>query len=127
MHHAFRVLLVEDDELLREAVKTVLEKAGHLVFTAAAAKEAMHLILSIALDAVVSDVHLLQGSGFDVAAYAQRVAPRLPIVLMSAEDLSLQEQNSSIKLFLHKPTPPSRIVAALECLIGRDSSPVPGA
>lgn len=120
MHEVLPVLLVEDDEPLREAVRLVLEQAGHQVLTAATATEAMNVIRSMPLCAVLSDVHLSVGTGFDVADCADRVAPGLPVALMSAlprEDLGWPERNSSVKLFLNKPAAPSQIMTALECLV----------
>jgi signal transduction histidine kinase/CheY-like chemotaxis protein len=80
-----RVLVVEDEEALRELFRRWLVDAGHEVEVAPDAAAARTLLAAGAYDAVVSDVTLPDGSGTDVAALAQ--APGRTVVLMSGRAL----------------------------------------
>ncbi|MDF2627113.1 MAG: Response regulator [Symbiobacteriaceae bacterium] len=107
-----RVLLVEDDDMVREALGTVLHRAGHFVLPVASAADAMDALSLVPFDMVLSDVVLPHGSGFDVAAHARRVRPGLPVVLMSsfvAEDLVTAPTHAA-DAFLRKPVMPGQIL-----------------
>jgi signal transduction histidine kinase len=65
------VLLVEDEEALRELFRRWLTDAGHAVDVANGVAEARALLAAHAYDAVVSDVTLPDGSGTEVAALAR--------------------------------------------------------
>jgi signal transduction histidine kinase len=66
-----RVLLVEDEEALRELFRRWLADAGHAVEVASGAEDARALLAARDFDVVVSDVTLPDGSGTDVAALAR--------------------------------------------------------
>jgi CheY-like chemotaxis protein len=68
---ARRVLLVEDEEALRELFRRWLTDAGYTVEVAAGATEARALLAGDGFDVVVSDVTLPDGSGTDIAALAR--------------------------------------------------------
>lgn len=112
-----RILLVEDDELLREAARTILVRAGHFVLPAPSAGDAIDTIACVPLDLVLSDVVLPMGSGFDVALQAQRVRPQIPVVMMSAfaaSDLVMEAALPNLRCFLRKPFTPRELIAAVE-------------
>lgn len=111
-----RVLLVEDDDEVREAVGMVLHRAGHFVLPVATAADAIDALSLVPFDMVLSDVVLPHGSGFDVIAHARRMRPGLPVALMSsfvAEDLAYAP---AVDAFLRKPAPASRILEVVSSL-----------
>jgi putative two-component system response regulator len=108
---ARRVLLVEDDDEVREALSMVLHRAGHFVLPVVSAPDAIEALSFVPFDMVLSDVVLPHGSGFDVIAHARRMRPGLPVALMSsfvAEDLALAPDAADA--FLRKPVPASRVL-----------------
>jgi two-component system response regulator FlrC len=79
-----RILLVEDDAALRDALRDTLSGAGWSVRTAAGAKAAEAAVDEQRPDLVVSDVRMDGGDGFDLLASLQAREPALPVVLMTA-------------------------------------------
>jgi PAS domain S-box-containing protein len=67
-----RILLVEDDNVLREAVAMWLESRGYTVVQAASAEEAMRLFDAADVQVVISDVYLPNATGFDLLRYIRR-------------------------------------------------------
>jgi putative two-component system response regulator len=117
---ARRVLLVEDDDEVREALSMVLHRAGHFVLPVVSAPDAIEALSFVPFDMVLSDVVLPHGSGFDVAAHARRMRPGLPVALMSsfvAEDLALAP--AAADAFLRKPVPASRVLELVGSLSQR--------
>ena len=69
------VTVVEDNDLMRSLLATVLESAGFQVSTAANASDARRVIASVDPDAVVLDIDLGDGpNGLDVSdIYPQKI------------------------------------------------------
>lgn len=64
---AYRILLVDDEPLLRRAFRALLESAGHEVGEAGTAAEALEKATAEKPDLVFLDLGLPDGSGLDVA------------------------------------------------------------
>jgi PAS domain S-box-containing protein len=79
------ILLVEDEEMLRELGKVMLEKLGYSVFTAGAPGEAIRLAEARAeeVDLLITDVVLPEMSGRDLADRIRVIKPRLKCLFMS--------------------------------------------
>jgi DNA-binding NarL/FixJ family response regulator len=80
-----RVFLVEDSELLRSRLEGVLAAipGARTVGHAAGAADAIQAILAQRPDAVVLDIHLQQGNGFDVLQALQRAAPHIAVYVLT--------------------------------------------
>jgi signal transduction histidine kinase/CheY-like chemotaxis protein len=78
-----RILLVEDDELVRRAARRMLEKAGHSVVEARCAVEALRRLEGPGIDLVLSDAIMPCRSGLALASQIASVHPALPVILMS--------------------------------------------
>ena len=80
-----KVFLVEDAPLLRERLQAMLEAipgvrtVGH----AAAAATAIEGILAARADAVVLDIHLAEGNGFDVLRALRSRAPQVAVYMLT--------------------------------------------
>jgi signal transduction histidine kinase len=82
-HAKGRILFVEDDALVREAVAQGLEEAGFEVLVAANGERALAMIeAGLDVDAAFSDI-VMPGriSGIDLAAILRERRPGLPVVL----------------------------------------------
>lgn len=62
-----RILLVEDDDLVREVTAEMLEEAGHHVLTAASAADAERLAETATIDLLITDIVMPGGNGVDLA------------------------------------------------------------
>ncbi len=78
------VLLVEDDESLREALKTTLDLAGYQTFDAQNGKEALITLQRQNPDIVVSDIQMDQMDGNELLKAIRDHDRELPVLLMTA-------------------------------------------
>src|SRR5215469_18547288 len=91
-----RILLVEDDEVLRDVVERNLRARGHEVRIAADARSALAQLHAAPLDLIVLDINLPDQTGWEVlrAAQRERCLPpgvegdKLPVVVLSAVRVS---------------------------------------
>jgi CheY-like chemotaxis protein len=79
------ILLVDDDEVLRHTLATVLEKHGYDVTTAASVPEALKLITAGSYDVLLSDLHMPgKGDGLTVVSAMRHANPKAVTILLSA-------------------------------------------
>jgi len=79
-----RVLIVEDDLELREAIADTLELAGFDFLQAGDGDQALALLEQEAVDIVVTDVNMPGMDGHQLLARLNQSFPGLPVVLMTA-------------------------------------------
>ena len=77
------VLLVEDDDPVRELIARALRANGFEVVAAASGEEALDLERGRHVDLLLSDVMLPNQNGFETAHLIHSRSPRIPIVFMS--------------------------------------------
>jgi CheY-like chemotaxis protein len=115
------VLVVEDDELVRETVVGELLDQGYLVIEAGTAEEGFEVLEKRPVGVLFTDIRLPgRMDGWDLAEAARAVNPHLPVIYAtgySPEAPRFVEKS----IFLRKPYLPSAVVAAIERLVG----PVP--
>lgn len=79
------VLIVEDDEIVREVMDLTLSQAGYRVVTAASGEDGLDMLRRMQLDLVLLDVHMPRVSGLDMLLAMERLArPAPPVVMVSA-------------------------------------------
>src|SRR5512134_2797826 len=111
-----RVLLVEDDDDNRELMSEVLEAAGYQVVSAASGAEGLRKLAEQPMDVVVTDVGMPGMGGLDVARAAKRVAPSVPVVIVTGyaerEDIT-RARGREVDAVLVKPVDPDLLTAAV--------------
>lgn len=80
------ILVVEDDELLRDAVVAQLEKAGYSVVPAVSVHTALEAMAVHTINAAVLDLGLPDGNGLDLLDRLRQHTPGLPVMLLTARD-----------------------------------------
>lgn len=120
-----RILFAEDDLVLNMATCTSLENEGisvKCVYSGPAAIEAITRLDY--LDALLTDIDLGTGpDGFDVARYARRLYPHLPVVFVSGTMGCLHAANGvEGSLFVSKPFHQAQIMKALDQVIRHESA-----
>jgi two-component system alkaline phosphatase synthesis response regulator PhoP len=84
----YRILLVEDEEHLLEALKLNLELEGYHVTTATDGKKALKLFKEERLNLVILDVMLPEVDGFKVAETIRLENTEVPILFLTAKNTS---------------------------------------
>jgi CheY-like chemotaxis protein len=106
-----RILVVEDEALVREVAVAVLEDAGHLVVEAADGEEALELIQGNTFDALFTDIKLPGRDGWTVAEDFRAVFPHAPVVF--ATGYAPRYQTFPHSILLNKPYRPAQVLQAL--------------
>lgn len=81
-----KVLLVEDDQSIVDALKDLLQSEGFNVYACATQDAACVALGEDDFDIALLDVTLAQGNGFAVCAAAKEAAPDMPVIFLTASD-----------------------------------------
>jgi CheY-like chemotaxis protein len=121
-----KVLLAEDDDAVRNMLRTALERDGFDVIAVGSVREALSCIAAEPFDVLLSDLHMPHaGDGFTVVSAMRHTHPAAVTLVLSGYP-ALEEALSAIRLqadeVLIKPIP----IASLRELIHRKlADPVP--
>jgi len=123
------LLIIEDDELLRDGLCAQLAQAGHSVTAAADGEAAQALLESNRFDGVVLDLGLPKISGMDVLRWIRQRLPALPVLILTARDGvddRVQGLNAGADDYLTKPFEMAELQARLGALLRRARLPAFG-
>jgi two-component system response regulator ResD len=116
------ILLVEDEESIREAERLYLEQAGYKVREAADGGEALTLWQERAADLVVLDLNLPVQDGMEVCK-AIRKRSSVPIIMVTARVEEIDELiglETGADDYVKKPFSPAVLVARVNALLRRN-------
>jgi FixJ family two-component response regulator len=115
------VLVVEDDESMREAIETLLSVAG---FATVAYESAEAMLGDQAQEfplCVISDLNLPAMSGLDLLTELRTRSRHPPVIIITAYDSSSTRQAAErlgAAAYLAKPFPSTALLTAIENLAG---------
>jgi FixJ family two-component response regulator len=116
-----RVLVVEDDEGMREAMESLLDAAG---FATAAYASAEALLAGDAVEhalCVISDIKLPAMSGLELLTELRGRGAQPPVIVITAHDSPCvrdEAERRGAAAYLAKPFPGSALLAAIEDVTG---------
>jgi len=116
------ILLVEDEEVLRELVKSFLEAQGYTVFTAGDGEQGLAVFEQHQneIHLVISDLGLPKFGGDELHRKLKMLNPILPLILASGfiePGMKGQVLREGVKEFIQKPYKPSEVLRAIRRLL----------
>ena len=119
-----RILLMDDDELLREALRIVLQGAGYEVMEAKDGQDALaKLTVPLSLSMVVTDLNMpaMDGIGLIQRLRAHPNYKYVPIVVLTTESAAAKKQaarSAGATAWIVKPFRPEQLVAVVQKVLG---------
>ena len=119
------LLIVDEERSIRVALRTVLSGFGFAVVEAAGGEEAIELVRTVHFDAVLLEIDLPGIGGVDVCRMMRKWAPRLPIIMLTAQD---DEEHKVLALdagaddYVTKPFHLRELAARLRAAVRRTST-----
>ncbi|WP_413438225.1 diguanylate cyclase domain-containing protein [Sulfuriferula sp. GW1] len=123
-HTPYRVLIVDDDQILSEHYRLVLTAAGILAETISEPRNVLAAIERLHPDLVLMDLHMPECSGAELARIIRfdQTWLSLPIIYLSAEgglDQQIKALGSGADDFLTKPISAPQLIAAVRARAAR--------
>lgn len=110
----YTVLIVEDDNDLREALTETLTIAGYIPKTAVNGEDALNVLQDESIDMVISDVQMARMDGINLLKRIKTTQVSLPVILMTAFG-SVQQAVDAMQIgavdYLVKPFEPEVLVS----------------
>ncbi len=116
-----RILIADDEAIIRLGLKAILRELGHVVYDASNGREALQMARKQNPDLAIFDVKMPYTDGIEAARVLSRERP-LPIILLTAySDADLIEKASELPIhgYLIKPVQPNALEAAIAVAIKR--------
>ena len=124
---AIRILVVDDESAIRRAIRPPLVELGFQVSEASRGEEALQALRAAACDVVLLDINMPGIGGVETLRRIRLVAPRLPILMLTARDKE-EEKVEALDLgaddYVTKPFSTRELIARIRAAIRRVKAPV---
>jgi signal transduction histidine kinase/ActR/RegA family two-component response regulator len=116
-----RLLVIDDDELLRQSMRAILEREGHSVSIARGGRSGIEIFADAAqrgepFEVVITDLGMPHVDGRAVAAAVKNLSPRTPVILLTGWGQHLRDGDEvvpDVDQMLNKPANLTELRAAL--------------
>ncbi len=116
------VLLVEDDDAVRQIVRAILERSGYLVLSAQNGGEAFLTCErhEHPIDVLLTDVVMPRMNGFELWARLAPMRPEMKVLFMSGySETAVLERTGEVSVgFFQKPVTPATLLAKVREVLG---------
>lgn len=120
-----RILLVDDEPLLRDSLTIALQRAGHTVTVAQNGAAALKLLAGKTFDVIVTDILMPETDGLEIIIRIRKDSGNLRIIAMSGggrtRNMNMLEFATSFgaDAVLAKPFLPKQLIASVDDVMGR--------
>ena len=120
----YSVLLIEDDESLRELLRTTLISAGYAVLEAVNGRQGIRVFRKPPADLVITDLYMPERDGLEVIEALRRTHPQVKVLAISGASGTMGyfplAQSLGAVAVLQKPFAPSSFLNVVAQLLRRD-------
>jgi len=114
---SLRILFVDDDDTIREAMVAILNWFGHDTFSAARGRSALNLYRTNDVDLVITDYEMPDMKGFDLARRIREINPSAKIIMLTGLDNATDDENSEhVDCILKKPATMQIVIDTIQDL-----------
>ena len=121
-----KVLIVDDHAVVRHGLKTAIQAHGYEVAAVAGSiNEAQAFMAQTNPDAIIIDINLPDGSGFELVTWARKLSPIIVIIVLTLNDGAdyvRAAKNAGANAFIVKSAPLSDLLAALDFALSSPTS-----
>ena len=123
-----KILVVDDDSDLRRGLHVLLKANGYAVTFAADGLSSVSAARQDPPDAIILDLGLPAGDGYDVMKRLKAIIPlsQIPIVVLTAKDAATNREmalNAGASHFVEKPFENDELLACVREALGETRSP----
>jgi two-component system KDP operon response regulator KdpE len=121
-----RLLIVDDERSIRHSLRTILSSLGFEIIEAARGEEALSLVRTVELDAVVLDIDMPGMGGVSTCRSIRRAFPALPILMLTvhgSEDHKVEAFDAGADDYITKPFQLRELTARIRVAIRRNRIP----
>lgn len=109
----FKILIADDDEIVRDVITTLLVQEGYSVISAGDGLDAINRLRIEEVNLVITDLQMPRANGIEVLKFAVRNYPDIAVVILTAYgtlDTTLEAVHEGAYDYLTKPFKTQEIV-----------------
>lgn len=122
-----RILIVDDDDEIRELLEFDVAQSGYFVDTAKDGKEGLNKVLNNSYDLVILDVMMPKMNGFDVCKNIRQAKLSIPVLMLTAKG-TIDDKTVGFDCgaddYLVKPFDVQEVLLRIRVLLRRNQPPV---
>lgn len=112
------VAIIEDNEILREYISVILQRAGFRVHTFRDIPHLEEVVNGKVPYIVISDIYLPNGNSMDLVKKLKDEFPEIKVVMMSTDTMTLREEGGEIAdAILPKPFSAAELLLSVQPLL----------
>lgn len=119
-----KLLIVDDEELIRNVINEYVSNEGFEVYEASDGKEAIECVKKNNIDLVVMDVMMPNLDGFSACKEIKKIKD-IPIIILSARNQEFDKLNGfelGIDDYVTKPFSPKELIARIKAVLKRNNN-----
>jgi two-component system, NtrC family, response regulator HydG len=112
-----KILVVDDEKSVTEALECILTEAGFAVLTANSFADSIRILKDTPVDLVITDLRLSDATGINLIAHIKRETPDTEVILMTAYgslDITIEAIKAGAFYYLEKPYTPDRLFTLID-------------
>jgi DNA-binding response OmpR family regulator len=122
MDNDAKILIVEDEDAIREFIALNLKMSGFMVEEAATGEAALEKLGKIRFDVAVLDVMLPGMNGYEVCTKARKICPDISIIMLTAKTQDM-DKITGLEMgaddYMTKPFNPMELIARIRAVLRR--------
>jgi DNA-binding NtrC family response regulator len=118
---AYRILIVEDEETLKESLLRVLSREGYEVASADCSETALETIKGTSFDLIITDIVLPGCSGLELLKLCRRQNPEIRVIIITAYatiESAVEAIRAGAYEYLVKPIVHEELIAVVRKALG---------
>ncbi len=124
-----RILIIDDEEDVREVLRLHLESAGYNVLEAEDGEDGINILRSednmINVGVILCDIRMQKVNGAECVDYFRKEAPGIPVVMVTGypdTEMAISFLNKGVKDYLVKPVEKEKLLGVVGKIIanGKD-------
>jgi DNA-binding NtrC family response regulator len=111
-----KILIVDDEELIRETLKDILEHEGYATEEASDGQMAVNLIKRNKYDVILCDIKMPKVDGMEVLEQSMEIAPDVPVIMISGHgtvETAVEAAKKGAFDFIAKPPDLNRMLITI--------------
>jgi DNA-binding NtrC family response regulator len=122
MNKRTRVLVVDDESIIRESLRDWLTGAGYEILTAGSGEEALRLVRQKSVKIMLADLIMPGMDGIELMKEARKIVPTISTVIITAHatvQTAITAMREGAHDYIEKPFCPERVELLLKSLLER--------
>ena len=117
-----KILIVDDEEMIRETLKDIIVNEGYNAEEAKEGQEAVNLVKKNHFDCVLLDIKMPKMDGMEVLGHIKEMAPETPVVMITGhgdEESAFEAARKGAYDFITKPPDLNRLLVTVRNALDR--------